>query len=557
MLVNAIASPSFAHPAEASLRTLVGNGYLVLEPDMTILFASQDVAALFERPGQPLVGKPLAVLASDDALAACVACAAGSVEPAHAVMRIAGAHGKRHLALQAARSPIDAGGRIMLFVSDITSQMRLEESWLTTRAAFDAATEGLLVLDRATLRVEDANATALVMLGLARSEVLRLNLGALCKRIHGDVPSSCQLPSSDGSATSIHEVLYTRPNGTGVTLRVSMHGVSPGPHCKLIVVLQDMSAHVQMASEVRDASGRCGVTFGQAAMGLAHVGLDGRWLKVNQRILDMTGYEEAELLAMTVRQITHKDDLQSDQSANKALLDRTLPHYSREKRYVRKDGTDVWVNVTISLARDGAGVPQYFIGMVEDISERKQAEQRIRYLAGHDAMTGLPNRLGLHDHLTKAIGRADRNGNRVGVVFVDMDKLKHINDTYGHERGDQAIMGLAARLKGQLRAVDQVARIGGDEFVMVLADIEDPADIAATVQRLLGSIGGGPDAIAAHCSIGISVYPDDGHDCRTLLRNADIAMYRAKRRGGGTFEFFAAAYAVQNAAGDADRVAAT
>jgi diguanylate cyclase (GGDEF)-like protein len=157
-------------------------------------------------------------------------------------------------------------------------------------------------------------------------------------------------------------------------------------------------------------------------------------------------------------------------------------------------------------------------------------------------LTGLPNRAGLHEHLEQALDAARRNRRRLGVVFLDMDKLKTINDTLGHEEGDRALVRFARHLQQVVRSGDLVARLGGDEFVVVLGDIGARADINATLQRTLFTPAQ-PDAppgagASASCSIGISIFPDDGQDARTLIRNADLAMYRAKQRGGGSYEFF-------------------
>jgi diguanylate cyclase (GGDEF)-like protein len=247
---------------------------------------------------------------------------------------------------------------------------------------------------------------------------------------------------------------------------------------------------------------------------------------------------------MPVDALTHPQDRDADADADvrERMLDGELPYATREKRYLRKDGEPVWVSVTSSVARDEQGNPSHFLAMIEDIGERKRADERIRHLATHDALTGLPNRAGLHEHLEQALGAARRNRCRLGVVFLDMDKLKAINDTLGHAEGDRALVGFARHLQRLVRSSDLVARLGGDEFVVVLGDVATRADINATLQRTLFALPQ-PDALpgagaSVSCSIGISIFPDDGQDAPALLRNADLAMVRAKQRGGGSYEFF-------------------
>ena len=409
---------------------------------------------------------------------------------------------------------------------------RLEDELAIARAALDGSAEGMVVVDTKHWRVRQINAPALVMLDLDDAAPPGIGFDAICRRLRtedGSTPTPAALllaPPEDGA--------YHLARADGTTMPVALRATRAHVAGRdlLVVALRDASARVRTASELGAASTRCGITFSQAAIGLAHVTLDGRWSRVNAKLAAIVGHTEAELLAMTVQQTTHPDDSGNDAVAYRRLLDGEIPYTTREKRYVRKDGTPVWVSVNSSLARAADGTPLYFIAMVEDITERKRSERRIRHLATHDAMTGLPNRAGLQNHLDGALRAARAAGLRVGVAFVDMDKLKQINDTLGHEAGDMALVDLARQLRRQVRGEDMVARIGGDEFVIVLSDVATRADIAAILDRVVRA------PAAAACSIGVSVFPDDGADARTLIRHADTAMYRAKQAGGAGYAFF-------------------
>ncbi len=186
-------------------------------------------------------------------------------------------------------------------------------------------------------------------------------------------------------------------------------------------------------------------------------------------------------------------------------------------------------------------VTQYFL-IFEDISERKAQEDRIRHLAQHDFLTGLPNRALLEDRLKQAVPLAQRNGTRLGVMFLDLDRFKIINDSLGHETGDGLLKQVARRLIGCVRAADTVSRQGGDEFVILLQDL-DTAEHAASVARKVLEVLAEPfvlDGLTLNVtpSMGIAVYPDDGPDFQTLLKNADAAMYHAKSLGRNNFQFF-------------------
>jgi diguanylate cyclase (GGDEF)-like protein len=180
--------------------------------------------------------------------------------------------------------------------------------------------------------------------------------------------------------------------------------------------------------------------------------------------------------------------------------------------------------------------------------ERKRAEREIEHLAQHDGLTELPNRRLLHDRLSQSLAGARRNRHLLGVLFLDLDGFKAINDTFGHAAGDLLLRGVASRLRSCTRESDTIARIGGDEFVLVLPEIRRLDDIRSFATKILEAIASpfslGDRELPVHASIGISVYPNDGHDAESLLRAADVAMYRAKAEGGGSLRFY-------NAAGEA------
>jgi diguanylate cyclase (GGDEF)-like protein len=178
---------------------------------------------------------------------------------------------------------------------------------------------------------------------------------------------------------------------------------------------------------------------------------------------------------------------------------------------------------------------------VQDVSSRIQAEERLQYLATRDALTGLPNRLLLHERLGQAIAHAKRGGRRVGALFIDLDRFKNVNDTLGHRIGDELLKRVSASLSSALRETDLLARLGGDEFAVIVEDFDDRAVLGRIAQKLLDAIAQ-PFEIESHAiyvtsSIGIAVYPDDSDDPEELLKHADVAMYRSKDLGRNTFQF--------------------
>ena len=185
---------------------------------------------------------------------------------------------------------------------------------------------------------------------------------------------------------------------------------------------------------------------------------------------------------------------------------------------------------------------QGHFGIVHDITERKQSEALLHFLANHDQLTQLPNRNEFLRRLDEAVARAARYGYRIGVLFIDLDRFKNVNDTLGHESGDALLVAVAGRFSETLRGSDTVARLGGDEFTVLLSEISNPQEAAASAQRLRATLAQPfvvqDQEVFASASIGISIYPDDGADAATLLRNADMAMYRAKDMGRNIFQFY-------------------
>ncbi|HYD94618.1 MAG TPA: EAL domain-containing protein [Noviherbaspirillum sp.] len=213
-----------------------------------------------------------------------------------------------------------------------------------------------------------------------------------------------------------------------------------------------------------------------------------------------------------------------------------------EYRITRPDGEVRWIEERARAIRDERGQLQRFDGIAIDISERKAYEARIEYLAGHDALTSLANRNLLGDRITQAMAHSRRSGTLLALLFLDLDRFKGINDSFGHELGDALLLEVSHRLRAVIREGDTVARQGGDEFIILLTNLQRPQDVTGVVHKIF-DIFTEPFIIRGHelfvsTSVGATIYPDDGEDMQSLLRNADIAMYRAKEERGNAFQFY-------------------
>ena len=337
------------------------------------------------------------------------------------------------------------------------------------------------------------------------------------------------------------ELVATLPGGPR-HLRCSLSRTLLDNEDLLLLIAEDISAPMQARAELRDSEERYRAAFGQAAVGLAELSPEGRWLRVNRKLLDIVGYSEDELLRLHLSDLVSAEDWRIDAPLMRALAAGELHSSCREKRYLCKDGHAVWVKATVAAMQPGSGHAG-LVAVIEDISQRKQFEQELLHLANHDALTGLANRTLLLDRIGQAIAQARRSGRLAALLFLDLDRFKTINDSLGHDAGDRVVIEVGRRLQAAVREADTVARLGGDEFVVLLADLPHERAAAALAQKILGALFE-PMLIQGHelspaSSIGVSMYPKDGEDGKTLLKNADAAMYQAKALGRGNFQFYA------------------
>ena len=267
-----------------------------------------------------------------------------------------------------------------------------------------------------------------------------------------------------------------------------------------------------------------------------------RIVRVNAAFEAITGYRESEVLGNDPKILgSGRHGSEFFRSLWQELMHKG--HWEGEIWDRRKDGCEYPKWVHIDTIRDGDGHISHYVAVFSDISERKASEERIRYLAQHDALTGLPNRFTLAVHLEHALARAERSGEQIGLMFIDLDNFKTINDTLGHHIGDLVLCEVARRITAAVRKSDIVARIGGDEFVVVLESGKMPGDAGTVAQKIIDRLSDPipVDGNDLHTtpSIGIGIYPEDGHTIDVLMKNADVAMYHAKSAGRNNFQFYA------------------
>jgi len=330
-----------------------------------------------------------------------------------------------------------------------------------------------------------------------------------------------------------------------VTSASEEHRLTEGDRQTMELLAVVLSSAVSRAAEFEakrqqvEALARFETTYQGAPIGITMIDLRGRPIESNPALQEILGYSADELAQMHVGDVTHPDDRAAGGRLFRELVAGGRDAYRLEERLVRKDGETVWANVSVSLVRDPDGEPSFAVGMVEDITKRKSAEEALlrqaelnEHQARHDALTGLANRVFFRDRIETAIRAAKREARTVAVLMMDLDRFKEVNDSLGHHAGDTLLKELGARLQGVLRASDSVARLGGDEFGLLLPEPTGADDIVRVIERIREAlerpivVQGLPLAVEA--SIGVSLYPQDGGDVDTLLQRADVAMYIAK-----------------------------
>lgn len=264
---------------------------------------------------------------------------------------------------------------------------------------------------------------------------------------------------------------------------------------------------------------------------------------VNPAFERMTGYPADEMIGRSLRVLQRNDAQQPGLQEIRATVRERGTGQAVVRNY-RKDGTLFWSEVFIAPVKDDAGTVSHFVAAKYDITETRHYQTELEFQANHDGLTALANRNLLHDRLRQAIGHAGHDDDPVWVVFIDLDRFKFVNDTLGHQAGDALLKLVAKRLMDSVRVTDTVARLGGDEFVLVLSERNADRPSTGVVQRIMNAIAQ-PFVIEEHeffltSSIGIAVYPNDGEDSDTLIKHADVAMYRAKDLGRNNFQFYTA-----------------
>lgn len=423
---------------------------------------------------------------------------------------------------------------------DVSDQKAGEEALRDREQQYHGLFEGnhavMLLTDPASGVIVDTNPAACEFYGYERERMLLMRVADLSTSSEEEVFAEMQRASAEQRA--FFEFRHRLANGEVRDVEVYSGPVTVRGRPVLYSLVHDATERKRAERALRESERRFRAIFDGAAVGILRLDLEGRVLESNPAFTKLLGFPAAEMLGMPADAIVHPDDAPSLGIFDE-LAAGSRDRYEAERRYVRKDGTEIWGRAAVSLVRDEAGSPGFAIVMIEDVTARKLAEEELSHRAFHDPLTDLPNRELFMDRLGVALARVRRGAGELAVLFLDLDRFKDVNDTLGHSTGDRLLVAVARRVEAGVRPSDTVSRFGGDEFVILCEDVAGEIGAAQVAERIRETLERpvliGEHEVSVNASIGIAMGSKDAN-AEELLRKADAAMYRAKELGRDRYE---------------------
>jgi diguanylate cyclase (GGDEF)-like protein/PAS domain S-box-containing protein len=434
--------------------------------------------------------------------------------------------------------------RTIVILSDTTERRRAEEAY---HAVVEHSLQGLHVLQ--DQREIFANSAYAEMLGYTVEELLALSPKQVKNLVHPDdqeIAWGHVRDRIEGKPAPAHyEFRIIRKDGTARWVESFPTRIEYRGKPALQVAMVDITDRKLAEATLRNSEERYRTLVESSTDAILMLDQERNAVTCNQAFLDLFGYQKSEVEGQSIR-IVHpsEESFRAYGKATYPLVER-VGSLREEWDLMRKDGTIFSAEIVTSPIRSLDGTTTGYICIIRNITERKRAEEELAYMATHDSLTGLPNRTLFSDRLTMALTQARRSQKNISVMLLDLDYFKDVNDTLGHSTGDQLLRAVGNRLSGLLRKGDTIARIGGDEFLLLLPELRQIEYATTLAQKILEAFRE-PFSFNNHqlhitTSIGIAIFPDDGDNADTLMKSADIAMYRAKNKGRDGFQRYTAA----------------
>jgi diguanylate cyclase (GGDEF)-like protein/PAS domain S-box-containing protein len=433
------------------------------------------------------------------------------------------------------------GRQIGLFIQRKEAEQALRSSEERYRDLFEASPLPIWVWDGETLDILAVNQAAIQHYGFTRDEFLRMNVRDLWES-----SDAARYEEHIRDRAELHNLQLQRRHrtrdGRAIDVEVTARRFVLSGRTVWLTLVNDITDRKRAEAALRESEEQFKQLAGNIPQAFWITDVRHRdTIYISPAAAGMLGRPLQELYrnARCLVQAVHPEDRRRVHDARKFAM---RGGYDETYRVVRPDGTIRWVNDRAFPVQDESGNVYRIAGIAEDVTEKKFAEEQLMQLAHYDVLTRLPNRALFYDRMKQALAQAKRNQWTVGVMFIDLDRFKNVNDTLGHAVGDQLLQQVSERLSRSVRAGDTVGRLGGDEFAIVLSNFSSVLDANLVAQKIMAGFDEpfrleGSD-IYATASIGITLFPDDSSDQDTLIRNADAAMYRAKEAGRNAYQFY-------------------
>ena len=430
-------------------------------------------------------------------------------------------------------------------LNDVTAQKQAFEAAQRMAAIVESSDDAIIGMTLAGI-VTSWNPAAERMLGYSSEEIIGKLIHLLSPSDRSHEMKAILAKITAGQHVDHLETIRLRKDGTPITVSISVSPIRDvdGAIVGASMIARDVTEQKQAAENARSLTAAEDLVRGvlaSASIGIALADLDGSFRVVNRSLCDLLGYDEAWFLARRIRDMVHPDDLEGALQERTRLITGPSDKSATTLRLVRADGATVWVRRVAVLLPGGDGQPDLFMVQVEDITAEHEAQEALAYQAFHAPLTGLHNRAWIQDILAVDLRAAKRQGTAVGALLVDLDNFQIVNESLSHGAGDEVLSTVADRITAALHPGDRVGRFGGDEFAIVVHDVQDGLEIEHCAERVSAAIAADllvrGHRIMPTASIGIATSTSTS-TAESLLRDADSALSSAKATGRGGWHFF-------------------